>query len=150
MNDDDRPIGADQLLDRLTGRLSLRARLRLLVLLLAAATVSVLTGTLWATEPDLPARTQLAFAGVIAIGAGWTAYAASALRRCGRLFALDRILAAWLALLFAILAVVGAALIEARLALLFAAAVPVAALLLARAYAARRRLRRHELRLRRG
>ena len=139
---------ANEVLDRLTGRLSLRARVRYLVLLLAAATVSVLTGVLWATEPDLPLRTRLAFAGIVAIGAGWTAYAVVALRRCGRLFALDRIVAAWLALVFMVLAVVGVALIAGAPALLSAAVVvPVAVLLLLRAYAGRRRLREHERRL---
>lgn len=139
---------ADEVLDRLTGRLSLRARVRHLVLLLAAATVSVLTGVLWATEPDLPVQTQLAFAGIIAIGGGWTAYAVVALRRCGRLFALDRIVAAWLALLFTITAVIGITQIAGAPALLFAAVlVPSTVLLLLRAYAGRRRLREHERRL---
>src|SRR5688500_1004535 len=72
---------------------------------LAGATM---IGTLWATEPTpLPARTQFAFAGLMAIGLAWAAFAAWALAR-RPLFAVDRVIAATLAVGFSLLTTVGA------------------------------------------
>jgi hypothetical protein len=57
-----------------------------------------LIGLLWATEPTtLPARTQAAFAAMIAIGLTWAGVAGWALAR-RPIFAIDRILATSLAL----------------------------------------------------
>lgn len=138
-----------QTLEHLSAKLSLRTRVRYLVVLLAAATVTVLTALLWWTEPDLPLRTELAFGAIVAVGAGWSAYAAVALRRCGRLFALDRLVAGWLTLLFALLATAGCGLLvlprggdPAVLVIAGVVLLPVAGLILARAYADRRRLLR--------
>jgi hypothetical protein len=61
-----------------------------------AATIALL----WATEPnELPARTQLAFAALIGMGMAWAGVAGWTLAR-RPLFALDRVIAGWLAVTF--------------------------------------------------
>ncbi|WP_327088712.1 hypothetical protein OIE66_41465 [Nonomuraea sp. NBC_01738] len=68
-----------------------------------AATVLGLAGggllvALWAGETGLPERTRLAFALLILVCACWTAYGAWVLTRRTSLFALDRVVAGWIAL----------------------------------------------------
>jgi hypothetical protein len=71
----------------------------------------VLIGMLWATEPaPLPVRTQLAFAALIGAGAAWAGFAGWALVR-RPLFAVDRLIAAVLAVTFSTLTAIGAALV---------------------------------------
>ena len=82
------------------GQLSLPARLGYVTLLLAAAAMSVVIVALWLTEPALPARTQLAFAVMTAIGASWVALAAWVLAARRPLFARDRVLAGRMAVAF--------------------------------------------------
>lgn len=54
-------------------------------------------GVLWATEPtEPPLRTQAAFAALVAIGAGWAGLSALTIAR-RPMFALDRVIAGWLA-----------------------------------------------------
>lgn len=74
---------------------------------LAGLCGATLIGMLWATEPgELPARTQVAFAALVLIGVAWAVFAAAALVR-GPLFAVDRVVAAWLAVVFSALATAG-------------------------------------------
>jgi hypothetical protein len=89
---------AEELVRRLERHLSRPARLGYVALLLGGLTVAALVAVLWATEPGgLPARTQSAFAGFIAIGMAWSGLAAWALTRRRPLYAADRVVAGYLA-----------------------------------------------------
>ncbi|MEU4563092.1 hypothetical protein AB0F72_32315 [Actinoplanes sp. NPDC023936] len=80
--------------------LSLRRRILLALAGLAGGCGAALLLLLWLTEPDpLPLRTRVAFGGLVAVGVSWAAYAAGTLARMP-LFAADRVIAAWLALIF--------------------------------------------------
>ncbi|WP_433220603.1 hypothetical protein ACQP00_18290 [Dactylosporangium sp. CS-047395] len=103
----------DDMLARLSGRLSLARRLAVVGVLLAGGAVSLLVGLLWATEPGMPVRTQVAFAGIVAMGLAWVAYATWVLTRRRPLFALDRVVAAWLGLAATVATAVPVALIAA-------------------------------------
>lgn len=89
---------AEEMIEKLSGPLSLRRRVGSLVALLGGLTGAALVGLLWATEPGLPPRTRVAFAVLVAIGLAWAGYGGWALTRRGPLYALDRLIAAWLAL----------------------------------------------------
>jgi hypothetical protein len=68
---------------------------------------ALLIGMLWVTEPgELPLRTQIAFAALILTGVAWVVVATVALAH-GPLFAIDRVVAAWLAVIFSALMTVG-------------------------------------------
>ncbi|XVU26394.1 hypothetical protein ACQPZJ_04895 [Actinoplanes sp. CA-054009] len=86
----------EEVLKGLEAPLSLRRRLSYVTLGLAGLTGSALIALLWATEAELPARTQIAFAVLIAIGLAWTAFGGWAVTRRMPLFARDRVVAAWL------------------------------------------------------
>ncbi|WP_162907858.1 hypothetical protein [Allorhizocola rhizosphaerae] len=113
-------------------------------------------GMLWATEPaPLPARTRIAFAALIVVGMMWAGFAAWALAR-RPLFAIDRLVAAALAVGFSVLTTIGAvaiALARSSAAGVLAAAglgltlVAIAATMLirARAYRAALLARKREL-----
>ncbi len=66
------------------------------VLVLALIMCSLL-GALLVTETDLPGRTQLAFSGLLALGAGWAVYAGWALTRRDTLLVHQLVVAAWMA-----------------------------------------------------
>ncbi|MFD1373010.1 hypothetical protein [Actinoplanes sichuanensis] len=109
---------------------------------IAGFTGSALIATLWATEPGrLPTRTAWAFAGLIFVGLAWAALAAwTAWKR--PLFADDRVIAGWLAVVFTtattlVTAVVAGPLVAGPGLLMITAAVIV----LVRARAYRDRLR---------
>ncbi|WP_192579629.1 hypothetical protein [Micromonospora sp. AMSO31t] len=57
---------------------------------------SALLSLLWATEPNLPARTRVAFAVLVAIGLCWATFGGWAVTRRTPLFARDRVVAGWL------------------------------------------------------
>lgn len=88
--------GLPALLDR---ELSRSDRLRYLTVGLASLVVTAVTGALWATEPSLPLRTHLAFAGIVILGTTWMAVAGYVLTRRRPLYAADRVLATGLAVL---------------------------------------------------
>jgi len=88
----------DDMLNRLAGPLSRRRRLAHAGVLVAGLTGAAFVGILWATEPDLPLRTQVAFGALVTLGLSWAAYGGWALTRRTPLFALDRVVAAWMAL----------------------------------------------------
>lgn len=90
------------------GALSTRSRLGHVALLLGALLVTAGVGSLWLTEPSLPARTHAAFAAVVAIGLAWTGYAAAVLARRRPLLARHRIAAGRMAVLFTSLFTIGA------------------------------------------
>ncbi|MER5645762.1 hypothetical protein [Streptosporangium sp. NPDC002524] len=90
-------MNPEDMIGRLSGPLSLRRRIGNVVALLGGLGGALFTGLLWATEPALPGRTHLAFGALVALGLGWAGYGAWALTRRTPLFALDRVIAAWLA-----------------------------------------------------
>lgn len=93
---------------RILRGMSLPRRIGYVVAGLCGLLGAAMLAMLWATEPvRLPARTQLAFAGLILVGAAWAAFAAWALAR-RPLFAVDRLIAAALAVGFSTLTMVGA------------------------------------------
>lgn len=87
--------------------LSRRDRIRYVLVLLASLTVTGLVGTLWATEPELPLRTHLAFGGLVTLGVAWMAVTGYVLSRRRPLYATDRVLATGMAVTATVL--VGAA-----------------------------------------
>ncbi|MFJ6631887.1 transmembrane transport protein [Streptomyces sp. NPDC091376] len=99
-HDDTAGRGVPKELERaLAAEVSLRARMRHVAVGLAGGCGAALIAVLWATEPhSLPARTQAAFAALIALGLAWAAFAAWVLSRRRPLFARDRVLGARLAL----------------------------------------------------
>ncbi|MEO8482763.1 MAG: hypothetical protein ABI634_11170 [Acidobacteriota bacterium] len=82
-------------------------RLRYVVLLVVSATMSVLLGSLWLTEPGLPLRTRIAFGVMVAIALSWTGFAVWVLKARRVLFGLDRVIAARMALVFSLTGAVG-------------------------------------------
>lgn len=90
-------MNPEDMIGRLAGPLSLRRRIANVVALLGGLGGALFTGLLWATEPALPGRTHLAFGALVALGLGWAGYGAWALTRRTPLFALDRVIAGWLA-----------------------------------------------------
>lgn len=77
-------------------------------LLAAALAMTVVVVSLGLTEPDLPLRASLAFAGMAAIGAGWTGYAIWVLTQRRVLYARQRVVAGWLAVTFTSIFTIGA------------------------------------------
>jgi hypothetical protein len=87
--------------------LSLRRRVGHVLAGLGGLAAAAIIAQLWATEPDsLPVRTQAAFAVLIAIGLAWAVFGAWALTR-HPLFAVDRVIAGWLAVTFSTLLTAG-------------------------------------------
>jgi O-antigen/teichoic acid export membrane protein len=90
-------LNSDDMIGRLSGPLSLRSRIGAVVALLAGLVGAVGVGLLWATEPALPGRTHLGFGVLVALCLSWAAYGAWTVTRRTPLFALDRVIAGWLA-----------------------------------------------------
>ncbi|MBQ0985189.1 transmembrane transport protein [Streptomyces sp. F63] len=92
----------EELRRALAAEISLGSRIRHVAVGLAGGCGAALIAVLWATEPHpLPVRTRAAFAGLIAIGLAWAAFAGWVLSRRRPLYARDRVLAARLALVAA-------------------------------------------------
>jgi hypothetical protein len=89
------------------GHLSARARWGYVLLLLVSLAVAVAIGSLWATEPTLPVRTQLAFAVIEGIAFGWVVFALWVLHYRRPLFGVDRVIAARMGLGFSLLGAAG-------------------------------------------
>ncbi|MET8322221.1 hypothetical protein [Micromonospora sp. NPDC005189] len=142
--------------DDIVRGLSLPRRVGLLLAGLGGLAAAATIGLLWATEPgELPLRTRIAFTAMIGIGIAWAGFAGWALAR-RPLFAVDRVIAAWLAVTFSALTALGmvtVAVTRASTAGILAGGglgvtlTVVASMMLARARAYRRALlaRRHEL-----
>lgn len=88
--------------------LSPRSRVAHGVLLAVALAMTMIVAALWLTEPVLPLRARIALAVLTAIGATWTGYATWVLTRRRILFARQRVLAGWLALVFTTIFTAGA------------------------------------------
>ncbi|MFI9332797.1 transmembrane transport protein [Kitasatospora sp. NPDC052868] len=144
----------------LEAEVSLRSRMRHVAVGLGGCCSAALVTVLWVTEPHpLPARTQAAFAGLIAVGLAWAAFTGWVLSRRRPLFARDQVLGARLALaVSAGTCAVGTTLAATRgttaetlaTALAGGVLIAVAGLLLARAHARRRALLRLRDTLREG
>lgn len=91
-------MSPEEMIGQISGRLSLRRRVATVVALLGGLAVAAVAALLWVTEPDLPARTEVAFGGMVVGGLAWATYGVWVLSRRTPLFALDRVIAAWLAL----------------------------------------------------
>lgn len=85
--------------------LSLRHRLRYVVLLVASAVMLALLGSLWLTEPALPLRTHLAFGLMAGILLSWIAFTLWVLTTRRVLFGMDRLVASRMALAFSAVSV---------------------------------------------
>jgi hypothetical protein len=91
----------------MNAELSTRARVGYTALLLAALGVAGAVGSLWITEPTLPARTHVAFGAIVAIGLSWVAYAAWVLTRRRVLLAGHSVIAGRMAVAFSALFAAG-------------------------------------------
>jgi hypothetical protein len=88
--------------------LSLPSRLRYVVLLLTASTMSAIVTALLLTEPALPLRTTIALAAVAIAGVSWIVFAAWVLTRKRVLLGRHRVVAGRLAITFSSVFTIGA------------------------------------------
>lgn len=95
------PAASSASLHRLVDtELSIPSRLGYIALLLAALTMTGVVGTLWATEPSLPARAHVGFGLMVAIGSSWIVFALWVLTHRRILFARHNIVAGRMAVTF--------------------------------------------------
>ena len=93
--------------DHILRGLSLPRRIGQVLAGLGGLTVAVTITLLWATEPgELPLRTRIAFAAIIGVGTTWAGFAGWVIAR-RPLFAIDRLIAGWLAVAFSVLTTLG-------------------------------------------
>jgi hypothetical protein len=104
------PASAHALVD---AELSTAARAGHGALLLFAAAMTIVIGSLWMTEPSLPLRTHLAFGVMMLIGLSWVAYATWVLTTRRVLLGRHRVIAGRMAVTFASTFVVGSLLVAA-------------------------------------
>lgn len=143
------PSSSESVRRLLSAELSTASRLGYVALGLVAAIMTAIVGSLWATEPSLPLRTQVGFAVMVGIGLSWVGFAIWVLTHRRPLLADHRIVAGRMAVTFTSLFVVGAVIVglTAGGSAPYAAAalggvmLGVAIVLLARAHRASRRLR---------
>jgi hypothetical protein len=103
------PSAVAEELRHLTAReLSLPSRLRYVVLLLTASTMSAVVTALLLTEPALPLRTTIALAAVAVAGVSWVAFSAWVLTRKRVLLGRHRVVAGRLAVTFSGVFTIGA------------------------------------------
>jgi membrane associated rhomboid family serine protease len=101
------PASAAALKQLVDVELSMPSRLGYVALLLAALTMTGVIGTLWATEPSLPLRAQVAFGVMVAIGASWGVFALWVLTHRRILLARHQIVAGRMAVLFTSVFILG-------------------------------------------
>ena len=99
---------AEEVRKSLAGELSTRSRLLYTLLLLVDLTMAAALGSLWLTEPSLPARTQIAFGLLLVFVLTWSGLLLWTLTRRKVLLARHRVLAGRLAVLFCSLFTFGA------------------------------------------
>lgn len=88
----------EEMINRLSGPLSLRRRIITVAAGLGGLAVAVVVGLLWVTEPGLPPQTRAASGAIVIAGLAWAVYGGWVVTRRTPLFALDRVIAGWLAL----------------------------------------------------
>jgi len=108
--------------------LSLRSRIGYTALLLVGLGGAVAIGSLLLTEPSLPARTQVAFALLVAIGLSWAAFATWVLTKRRVLLAGHRIVAGRMAVAFSALFVAGTIALRMYAAAVFGAVLAIVAI----------------------
>lgn len=86
--------------ERLATELSLSSRVSYTLLLLFDLAVAIAVGSLWLTEPGLPARTHIAFGAIVAIASVWAVVFLRTLVRRKVLLARHRIVTTRIAVLF--------------------------------------------------
>jgi hypothetical protein len=99
----------DELRRLLAAEVALPSRIGYTALLIAGLAVATAIGSLLATEPDLPARTEAVFAVIVGVGLAWAGFAAWVLARRRVLFASHRVIAARMGVTFSALFTAGAA-----------------------------------------
>ena len=147
-------LGADAVRGLMQKELSFGARVGYTVLLLTGLAAAGLIGSLWLTEPGpLPTATHVAFGLIVAINLSWAAFAAWVLSQRKVLYAKDRVMAGWMAVVFcAVFLVFGLAIAVQRgnaSAQIVIAALGAAQLIVAIAVLIRAKRRRRELLARR-
>ena len=138
----------EEMQQKMTAELSLRARVGYTALLLAGLGGAGLVGSLLLTEPSLPLRTRVAFAVLLGISLSWAAYAAWVLTKRRVLLAGHRIIAGRMAVAFSAIFIAGTLAVRMYAAAAFGAlllAVAIAMLLHARRRFARLMERRRAL-----
>ncbi|MGI5290345.1 hypothetical protein ACQEVF_44395 [Nonomuraea polychroma] len=92
-------LSAQEMIERLSPALSLGMRVRAVAALVAGLAGAVFVGALWWSEPGpLPGRTHGAFALFTVFCLAWAGYGGWLLTRRVPLFAGERVVAAWIAL----------------------------------------------------
>ncbi|WP_205474529.1 hypothetical protein [Nocardioides sp. SYSU D00038] len=147
-------LSVDVLTGRLRNELTPRRRLRGAVPLILGSSGGVALGSLWVTEPGLPARTDVAFGVLLVACVAWAVYGGWLVLHRAPLFARERVIAGWIAVLStSVTTVVVAVSAHARDSevwpplLACGTLVALAVLSLVRAYVWRARLRRVVTRL---
>lgn len=142
-------MSADELMARLRTELAPRRRLRGAVPLILGSSGGIALGSLWITEPDLPAGTDIAFGVLMVACVAWAVYGSWLVTRRAPLFAKEKVVAGWISVVAtAATTAVTTASARARDSevwpplLAGGTLLAVAALALGRAYAWRARLRR--------
>jgi hypothetical protein len=128
--------------------LSLPARFAHVALLLVSSAFTVALGSLWVTEPHLPARTHAAFGSLLVIAVSWSGYATWVLTNRRALLARHRVVAGRMAVTFTAIFALGAALVgvsTGRTAAFAAAGLGVVMFAIALVLLARARRRFHAL-----
>jgi hypothetical protein len=100
---------------RVRREVAMPSRLRYSALLTASVIVGTGVASLLLTEPALPPRTQWAFGGIVVCAVVWTAYATWVLMRRRVLFGRQRVMAARMACVFAVLAFGGSLAVRAQI-----------------------------------
>lgn len=91
-----------------SAELSTAPRVAHALLLAAALSGTVVTLSLFITEPDLPLRTRAAFAVLSLIGMGWAGYAVWVLTQRRVLYVRQQVVAGWMAVSFTSVFTLGA------------------------------------------
>src|SRR5690349_8388004 len=104
---DPSPASVGDMQRLVSAQLSLPSRLGHVSLLIVSLMMAAGIGSLWATEPALPPRTQLGFALIVAGSIAWAMFATWVLARRRILFGADRVVAATMGLVFSTIGATG-------------------------------------------
>jgi hypothetical protein len=107
------PVGSASAHALIDVELSAAARVGHVALLLGSSAMTVVIGSLWATEPSLPLRTHLAFGVMTLMGVAWVAYATWVLTTRRVLLGRHRVVAGRMAVTFTSVFVLGCLLVAA-------------------------------------
>ena len=115
MTEEEPGLSAQEMIERLEPVLSPWRRVRALTALLTGTAGAVFVVALWTSEPTpLPGRTQSAFAVLTVFCLAWAGYGCWLLTRRVPLFAADRVIAAWIALVASLVTTVGLAVVAVQ------------------------------------